>query len=209
MEKIDTKYIILSLVWIGYLALHSTMISITVINFLKNRLLNNYRFYRLFYNTVAVATLIPVILYSVKIQDQMFYIWDGYLYYIKWFVRTVGLLLFVAGIRHYSMLQFLGIKQITDGSKHNLMNLSGELDATGILGMLRHPFYSGVILLFWARDLDNTRLIINTIVTVYVIIGTLLEERKLIIEFDEKYREYQQKVSMFVPWKWLKNKFRV
>ena len=42
--------------------------------------------------------------------------------------------------------------------------------------------------------------------TIYVIIGTLLEERKLIAAYGHVYRDYQQKVSMFLPVKWLKTK---
>jgi protein-S-isoprenylcysteine O-methyltransferase Ste14 len=36
------------------------------------------------------------------------------------------------------------------------------------------------------------------------VIGTILEERKLVREFGEPYREYQRNVSMFFPYKWLK-----
>ena len=43
------------------------------------------------------------------------------------------------------------------------------------------------------------------ILTVYVVIGTHLEERKLVAEFGDEYREYQQTVSMLFPWKWIKS----
>jgi hypothetical protein len=35
---------------------------------------------------------------------------------------------------------------------------------------------------------------------------TYLEEKKLIGEFGEKYIAYQKKVSMLIPYKWLKAK---
>jgi protein-S-isoprenylcysteine O-methyltransferase Ste14 len=38
------------------------------------------------------------------------------------------------------------------------------------------------------------------------VIGTLLEERKLVLEFGDKYKEYQRQVSMFIPLKWLREK---
>jgi len=58
--------------------------------------------------------------------------------------------------------------------------------------------------LIWATNLDATAVIVNIILSVYVIVGTLLEERKLIREFGDEYREYQKKVSMLFPVKWIK-----
>jgi protein-S-isoprenylcysteine O-methyltransferase Ste14 len=40
------------------------------------------------------------------------------------------------------------------------------------------------------------------VLSAYLVIGTLLEERKLVLEFGDKYREYQRQVSMFIPLKW-------
>jgi len=39
-------------------------------------------------------------------------------------------------------------------------------------------------------------------------VGTVLEERKLSVEFSEAYKGYRQKVSMFFPWLWLKSKWK-
>ena len=201
------NYFTVALLWSAYLALHSFMISITVTGFLKRILGDRFRFYRLFFNLVAAATLVPVLMYTGRLKEPEFFTWDGYLAILKWTIFTGGILLFGAGSRHYSFLRFLGIRQIREGSAHSLMNWSGRLDSSGVLGLIRHPYYSGVILLFWSSNLDVTQLIVNIVVTVYVVIGTLLEERKLLIEFGERYQEYQNRVSMLLPWKWLKKIF--
>ena len=72
------------------------------------------------------------------------------------------------------------------------------------MGVVRHPFYSGSFLLIWAGHLDTTRLIINSILSIYLVVGTLLEEQKLLSEFGDVYRDYQKEVSMLFPWKWIK-----
>jgi protein-S-isoprenylcysteine O-methyltransferase Ste14 len=69
--------------------------------------------------------------------------------------------------------------------------------------VIRHPWYAGLVLLLWARDLDIAGLVVSSVLTVYILIGTLLEERKLVHEFGDAYRDYQRRVSMFVPIKWL------
>ena len=45
----------------------------------------------------------------------------------------------------------------------------------------------------------------NGVLSVYLVVGTILEERKLVLEYGQVYRQYQHEVSMFVPWRWLMN----
>jgi methanethiol S-methyltransferase len=204
MNESLTTYLPVALIWSAYLALHSAMISVTVTTYLRAVLGDAFRFYRLFFNLVAIVALVPIVIYSRGVKGEVLFTWDGYLVVLKWALVAVGLLIFAAGSRHYDMLQFLGIRQIKAGTRHSLINKSGALDTSGVLGLIRHPYYTATVLLFWASDLDTTTLVINIVVTVYVVIGTLLEERKLRLEFGESYRRYQAGVSMFVPWKWAK-----
>jgi protein-S-isoprenylcysteine O-methyltransferase Ste14 len=62
------------------------------------------------------------------------------------------------------------------------------------------------VLLIWAGELDVAALVSNGVLTVYIVIGTLLEERKLVHEFGDAYRGYQGRVSMFIPLKWIRSR---
>ena len=42
-------------------------------------------------------------------------------------------------------------------------------------------------------------IVINTVLTLYVIVGTMLEEKKLVLEFGEIYVKYKQEVPMLIP----------
>ncbi len=200
------EYFILALLWITYCVLHSALISVAVTDYLHRELGNKYRFYRLFYNVFSIITLIPVVIFSLSIKQEPFFVWDGYLLPFKYILFLSGIFLFVAGAKHYSIAQFSGLAQIKQGTSHNLINDTGWLSSRGILGVLRHPFYAGIFPLLWAGDLDVTALITNIILSIYVLIGTLLEERKLIVEFGDAYRQYQQNVSMLFPLQWIKKK---
>jgi len=72
--------------------------------------------------------------------------------------------------------------------------------------VIRHPWYAGVVLLLWARDLDAAGLVVSGVLTAYVLVGTLLEERKLVHELGDVYRDYQKRVSMLVPLRWLRSR---
>ncbi|MDP1623871.1 MAG: NnrU family protein [Bacteroidales bacterium] len=202
------KYWILALCWINYCVLHSGLITNSVTSFFKQRLGINYKYYRISYNIFAIVTLIPIVFYTYSIKQTPFFCWAGYFLPVRYLLLAMGLLILYTGSRHYDMQTFLGLKQIKLGVNHNLINTSGKIDSTGILGIFRHPFYSGSILILWANNLDYSILIVNIILSIYLIIGTFLEEQKLVREFGNEYREYQKKVSMLFPIKWIFKRVR-
>lgn len=200
------EYVILALLWILWCVVHSALVSISVTDYLRSKLGNHFRFYRLSYNGFALVTLMPVAIYSYAVQTEAVFVWDGYLRIFQVFLFLIAIFLFFAGITHYDALQFLGIRQLKQRSVSEGMTKTGELNATGILGVIRHPWYLGAIAFIWARQLDVSAIIINSILTAHLIIGTYLEERKLVAEFGDMYRAYQKEVPMFIPYKWLKSK---
>ena len=201
-----TKYLVLSVLVIAWCFLHSAMISISVTEYLKRRLGSSFRFYRLFYNLVAAITLAPVVLFAYSVRTQPIFSWDGYLRIVQVVLLGTAALLFFLGARHYDARQLLGIKQIQERTSNKAITASGGLDTSGVLGVIRHPWYSAGMLLIWAGQLDVSAILVNTILTAYLFIGTLLEEKKLVREFGAEYRAYQARVSMFIPYKWVKSK---
>ena len=199
-------YFVLAVLWIIWCAIHSGMISATATEHLKRWFGSHFRFYRLIFNLVAIVTLIPIILYSQSIQGHVVFRWEGFMIVFQVLLLTIAVLLFFAGSRHYDMLQFLGLRQIRTGTSHSVLTETGKLDTTGILGITRHPWYLATIMLIWAIGLDVSTLITNIILTPYLILGTVLEERKLIVEYGEDYGKYQKKVSMLIPFKYLRSR---
>ncbi len=202
------KYFTLAVIWLVWCFLHSALISLTVTGYLKHRLGDRFRYYRLVYNGLALVTLIPVVLYAHSVQTDPLFSWQGYWRVVQVLLLAASFFLFLAGGRNYDGLTFLGVRQIME--RHSCMGLSETcgLDTRGILGVVRHPWYAGGMMIVWAGDLDVSAIITNLIITGYFIVGTLLEERKLSIEFPEAYKDYQQKVSMFFPYQWLKSKLK-
>jgi protein-S-isoprenylcysteine O-methyltransferase Ste14 len=199
------SYLLLALAWTAYCTLHSAMISETATGFLKRRLGDRFRFYRLFFNSVAVLTLIPVLWYAHSLRQEAIFRWEGVWSVPRYLLLACGILLAVAGGRHYDLGQFLGIGQLRGASAGGLA-AGGGIDSRGVLGLVRHPWYTAVVLLLWAGDLDASALVGNVVLTAYIFVGTLLEERKLVHEFGDAYRRYQRDVSMFVPLKWIRRR---
>jgi len=175
------------------------MISQVVVSSLKERFGDRYRYYRIFFNMVSVLTLIPVLFYSGSLRGDSFFLWSGAWRPIQLILVMGALALFYSGGRHYDLRQFLGIRQVMEHEWRKGLTETGGLDTTGILGVIRHPWYAGGILIIWARPLDMAVLVTNVVLTTYLIIGTVLEERRLVAEFGDGYREYQKRVPMFLP----------
>ena len=201
------KYALLALIWLTWCYVHSVLISLTVTGYLKHRLGDRFRYYRVVYNGLALSTLIPVALYAYSIRSEPLFSWEGYWRIGQVLLLAASLFLFVAGGRHYDGLTFLGLRQLRDRSSCTGLTETCELNTRGVLGAVRHPWYAGGLLLIWAQKMDPPLFIMSLVLSVYFVIGALLEERKLTRIYGQVYRDYQQEVSMFFPFKWIKKKF--
>ncbi len=204
--ELTVKDVLSVFLWILWCTLHSTLIATPVTDYLKRKLGDRFRFYRLFFNAASLATLLPVAYFSIPTRQAPVFRWVGHLTILRYLLLAASIALFIAGGKHYSMSQFLGIRQIKTGRANPALSEYDTFDTSGILSAIRHPWYTASFLFIWARDLTLSALLINIVLSAYFVVGTILEERKLLLEFGEKYREYQKNVSMFAPYKWLKAK---
>ncbi len=65
---------------------------------------------------------------------------------------------------------------------------------------VRHPLYLAWALAFWATPtMTAGHLLFAGSLSVYMVLAALIEERDLVAYFGDSYRQYQQRVPMFVP----------
>jgi len=194
------NYLIVSLLWIGYCFLHSLLISISFTKYISNLLKDYYSFYRLFYVLISLVLLIPLINYTSQI-DRIVIISYNFPWSIVRNVFMYGSLLmfFWAFFFSYDPLSFFGIRQILNFKRSDEKNSAIDIKQKGLLGVVRHPMYLALIIYLWMQTFRVVDIIVNTILTIYVVIGTLLEEKKLINEFGESYKQYQKRVPMLIP----------
>lgn len=197
-------YLFLIVLWCLWCIVHSGMIAPRVTDYLKVRLGDGYRYYRLVFNGVSVVTLAPLLIYSRLIDTPVLFEWYGPLLWLKFVLLAVAMGLLVMGALKYDMLSFAGIRQLRSGNRHTVMSETGAIDTSGILGLIRHPWYLAALFFIWSNDARMTvsSLIVDVILTIYVVCGTLLEERKLVAELGDAYRQYQKRVPMLFPTLW-------
>ena len=192
---------ILALLWTAWCFLHSLLISRVFTAWIKGILGKRHAYYRLAYSIFSLFSLLPVIYFQLSLEEKVIFAWPWPWYIVKYGIYAVVFLLFYGGYRVYDLQYMLGIGQIHE-TRHGEKDESMEFTTEGILGYVRHPWYSGAILLVWAFGVvTDVSLVSKLVLTAYIIIGTLLEEQKLIGEIGEPYLAYRKKVPMLIPWK--------
>jgi protein-S-isoprenylcysteine O-methyltransferase Ste14 len=108
---------------------------------------------------------------------------------------------FLWGVRSLGAFDALGLQPVlTRVGNKPAQNM--PLAVRGAYRWVRHPLYTSALLLIWSQpELTYDRILFNLSWTIWVIVGTLLEERDLLANFGEAYAAYQRKVPMLIPWR--------
>ncbi len=70
----------------------------------------------------------------------------------------------------------------------------------GVYRLVRHPLMTGLLVCFWsARTMTAGRLLFAAGMSVYIVVGTMFEERDLIATFGVRYQRYVSEVPAFLP----------
>ena len=119
----------------------------------------------------------------------------------KWTVLFLAIVGLVWGLSALGSFDVFGIDRIV---AHMRAKQLAKLPfvVRGPYRWVRHPLYFFMLLLIWSCPvLTADRLLFNILWTVWVVIGTRLEERDLTAEFGVAYTDYQNKVPMLIPWR--------
>jgi protein-S-isoprenylcysteine O-methyltransferase Ste14 len=75
-----------------------------------------------------------------------------------------------------------------------------EFKEKSLYKYIRHPLMAGVLLMVWsAPTMTFGRLFFNVVITLYIFVGTALEERDLQRFLGEDYVRYRERTPMLVP----------
>lgn len=193
-------YLIVIVIWALYCFFHSFLISIWFTNILTRLLKKYFSYYRMFYVLVSILLLIPLINYTSKIDSSAVSIYEFPVSIIRSVLFYGSLLIFFwAFFFNYDSLSFFGIRQVINRNKAGLKPGSNEIKKNGLLGIIRHPMYLALIIFLWCQTYRMLDIVVNTLLTIYVLIGTRLEERKLVLEYGDAYKKYQLEVPMLIP----------
>jgi protein-S-isoprenylcysteine O-methyltransferase Ste14 len=64
----------------------------------------------------------------------------------------------------------------------------------------RHPMMLGILIGMWALPVMSvSHLVMSALLTIYIVIGVAFEERDLVKQFGDTYREYRKQIATLIP----------
>ena len=77
---------------------------------------------------------------------------------------------------------------------------AGSLNIRGIYRWVRDPFLlSGLVMIWLTPIMTGNLLVIYLLTTIYLFLGSLHWETRLVAQFGDEYREYQKRVNRIIP----------
>jgi protein-S-isoprenylcysteine O-methyltransferase Ste14 len=186
-----------------YFGLHSLLAS----HWLKARVARRWPrlmpAYRLGFNLLSVLLLLPLAWLLYRYPGPVLWQWQAGWYWLMKGLALAAVGGFVFSLRAYDNLVFLGWRQWRN--RHQAVTDPERFQLSTLHRFVRHPWYFFLLVLMWTQDIHLSQLTGYGLITLYLVIGSRLEERKLIRQHGEVYRRYRRKVPGLIPlpWRWL------
>jgi protein-S-isoprenylcysteine O-methyltransferase Ste14 len=154
------------------------------------------RFYRLGFVLAAGLTLAPILLMVVFLPSQVLWRITPPWLYLTGTLQVVAVVGLIAGVLHTDVMAFLGLRQVFSNGSDS----SEKLVIKGLYQWVRHPLYFfGLIFIWLIPVVTDLILAFNIAASLYLILGTLPEEQKLVRTFGQAYVQYQKDVPRLIP----------
>jgi protein-S-isoprenylcysteine O-methyltransferase Ste14 len=179
-----------------YGALHSWLASLSAKS-LARRLFGPSadRLYRLMFNLIGTVTFLPLLAFAVWQPGRPLYSVPPP---FTWFTlggQAAALAVLGLGLLQTDAWHFLGLRQLIEPA-----GKPPRLNAGGLYRYVRHPLYAAGFVFLWLTPvMTSTLFVLYLGLSLYLYIGSIFEERRLLLEFGAAYRAYQRRVPRLVP----------
>jgi protein-S-isoprenylcysteine O-methyltransferase Ste14 len=198
LEVIALAYFSLNiaLYLVGFAAFHSLLASLRAKTMARHLIGSKVDpWYPMFFSAVAVVTILPLIAMLILFPGRILYIvpspWI-------WFFFLAQVLIGIGSLRAFldAPHRFLIRAQLTGPQGPDKL----PLGIKGIYCWIRDPFLLSGLLLIWLTPfMTENLLLVYLITTVYLFLGSLHWESRLLTQFGEAYVAYKNKVPRIIP----------
>lgn len=181
-------HLILFLAWLLFYGIHSALASARV----KQAIPLGDSIYRILFSLLSTILFFGLLLLGAMIYSVLLFPPTPFTQYTGLMLAAIGLFIMKRAFRNYSFRAFIGFKK----------NLKEGLKTDGIQAKIRHPLYTGTLLVVIGYVFFNpqlTSLVILIALLIYLPFGIRWEEKKLIDLYGEAYEQYRSKVPSLFP----------
>jgi len=215
-----------ALAWISFGLVHSLLAIDTVSRAIRDRIGG---FTRITYNIIATVHLSAILILEWRgFPDKIVFDLPLWVHLPMVGIQVAGWMLLFIALIQYDLGRFGGLTQAKvivhrrDNDLSDIRSRAGSaighaklhqhepaeeipqaqlepLVTHGIHRIVRHPLYVALIIVLWARAFDEAALMTAFWGTLYILIGTRFEERKLMRIYGDDYTAYMARVPRFIP----------
>ncbi len=147
----------------------------------------------------SLITVLPLFYWQGTIPGSTVIPLPPFLMIFKYIALVFGVIVMAGAFASFDIREFIGIRQTVSGDKQK--EKEPVISKHGFYGIVRHPMYLGGIIFFTASmtHAPLPQFLGYLILAIYMIIGTVREDRRLSRELGDVYRNYQKEVPMILP----------
>ena len=154
------------------------------------------RHYRLFYSFVAVVTVFAYVGAVLFFPDRALYRIQPPWLYLTLSLQLFAGVCFITALFQNSLLGFSGLASLLSKKPSHAEHLT----TGGFYRYTRHPLYLFSLIMLWLLPVVTWNILALAIgVTIYTLIGSLLEERRLAQQFGQEYISYKKRTPWLIP----------
>ncbi|MBE7173764.1 MAG: isoprenylcysteine carboxylmethyltransferase family protein [Williamsia sp.] len=187
-------HLLLVLYWSLFGLLHSVLASLRLKAFLQRVTGPYFRYYRLLYTCLAFAMLTFILIFQLG-HRSILLLSSPVLYFLGIPLALIGAYIMGVCIKKY-FANLSGVDVFTKKEQPMVLEIGG------LHRYMRHPLYAGTLLFMWSLFLlfpYLSNLIACVVSTTYVLIGISIEERKLVMEYGDRYKVYASRTPKLIP----------
>ena len=200
LSQLNNHHVVMIILWMLYFSIHSLFASLRFKQFILLSYPGIMPWYRLIFNILAMLLLIPPVFLMLMYPGELVWQWSGNWRYLANSLALLAIAGFIFSLRSYDSSEFIGTRQLKEGRKDIKERESFHLSV--FHRYVRHPWYAFALVLIWTRDMYISYLISAILMSLYFIIGSYLEEKKLIAFHGDQYRLYRKYVAALIPLPW-------
>jgi protein-S-isoprenylcysteine O-methyltransferase Ste14 len=193
---LDYFSLYLALYLVGFAALHSLLVSLPAKRIARRHFGSKVDpWYPRLFSAIAVITIIPLVIMLIRSPGPVLYIvpqpWIWLFFLVQLFMGIATLRAFLDAPHRFLIRAQLAKPQSPDAF---------SLGIKGIYCWIRDPFLlSGLILIWLTPYMTENLFLVYLIASVYLFLGSLHWESRLLVQFGKDYIAYKNEVSRMIP----------
>lgn len=190
------QLVLLGAAWSAWAALHSLLLWEPLRGRLQKALGWSGAFYRACYSGLALMTFLAPAWWTFHLGGWVPFFWPW-----PWLLTQAGLWALALGFMWWAWRSFekggVDLMGWEDAAAHH--HEPPHLVASGAYAWFRHPMYLASAIMLWSRSLAAADLVVNLVLTIYLVLGAWHEERRMRRAFGNEWDQYAGKVSNLGP----------